>query len=97
MGKAIVGIGDAIKAFGGLLAFLLFGAALFANSQVRGETGVAIMIVTIGLAAFAGILLFVLGTLIAAQGQILKATLDAAVNSSPFLTDQDRAEIMSLK
>jgi hypothetical protein len=55
------------------------------------------MIVAICFAAFVGILLFVLGPLVAAQGQILKAALDSAGNSSPFLSDPDRAEIMSLK
>ena|SRR6185295_6506596 len=97
VGKAIVGIGGAIKGFGGLLALVIVVGALIASSQVGGDTGLAIMIVAIGFAAFAGLLLFVLGTLIAAEGQILKATLDTAVNSSPFITDLDRAEIMSLK
>ena len=76
---------------------MIFGGALFANSQVRGDPDLTIMIVAICFAAFVGILLFVLGTLVAAQGQILKAALDSAVNSSPFLNDPDRAEIMSLK
>lgn len=39
---------------------------------------------------------FVLGVMISAQGQIMMATLDAAVNSSPFLDDMQRAKIMSL-
>jgi hypothetical protein len=39
---------------------------------------------------------FILGTLLAAQGQVLKATLDTAVNSSPFLSNDQRVEIMSL-
>ena len=97
VGRAIVGVGDVIKVLGGALAAIIFIGALYANTQVRGEIGVAIMIVAIGFAAFAGVLFFVMGTLIAAQGQILKATLDSAINSSPFITDDNRAEIMSLK
>ena len=37
-----------------------------------------------------------IGVLISAQGQMVMATLDMAVNSSPFLSNEDRAEIMSL-
>ncbi len=39
---------------------------------------------------------WILGTLIAAQGELVKATLDSAVNTSPFLEDRERARIMSL-
>jgi hypothetical protein len=41
-------------------------------------------------------LFFILGSLVSAQGQILKATLDGAVNTSPFLTDEQRAQMMRL-
>jgi hypothetical protein len=39
---------------------------------------------------------YVLGILVSAQGQILKASLDNAVNGSPFLTNEHRAKVMSL-
>ncbi len=48
--------------------------------------------VAIGLAIAAHFL----GIVVAAQGQILKASLDTAVNSSPFLPDAVRANIMTL-
>jgi hypothetical protein len=47
-------------------------------------------------AAFTGGIVYILGILISAEGQTLKASLDGAVNSSPFLADEHRAEIMSL-
>lgn len=40
--------------------------------------------------------MFVLGILISAQGQTLKATLDTAVNGSPLLTKDEMRQIMSL-
>jgi hypothetical protein len=49
------------------------------------------------LAGFIGLLFFLLAVLIRAQGQILKASLDSAVNSSPFLTNDQRPKIMSLR
>jgi hypothetical protein len=39
---------------------------------------------------------FLLGVLISAQGQLIKAQADGAVHSSPFLTDEERATAMSL-
>jgi hypothetical protein len=41
-------------------------------------------------------LFFVLGIIVSAQGQILKANLDSAVNTSPFLTTQQKARVMDL-
>jgi hypothetical protein len=43
-----------------------------------------------------GLLFYLLGVLVAAQGQTLLASLDSAVNSSPFLTNHQKAEILSL-
>ena len=39
---------------------------------------------------------WIFGALISSQGQLLKATLDSAVNTSPFLDDSERARMMSL-
>ena len=47
-------------------------------------------------AAAIGTLTYFLGVVIAAQGQILRATLDSAVNSSPFLEDEQKAKVMRL-
>jgi hypothetical protein len=41
-------------------------------------------------------LFFLLGVLISAQGQLLKAQADGAVHTSPFLTNEERATAMSL-
>ena len=51
------------------------------------------MIIAIMVAA----VFFVIGIMVAAQGQLLRATLDTAVHSSPFLTDDLRASVMSLR
>jgi len=39
---------------------------------------------------------WILGVFVSALGQLLKANIDVAVNSSPFLVDDQRAKIMSL-
>jgi len=55
-------------------------------------------IVVIGLVVgpIVGFVGWAIGVLISAQGQIVKATLDTAVDSSPFLSNEERAKIMSL-
>jgi len=44
----------------------------------------------------AGIPLYVLGILISAIGEHIKASLDSAVHTSPFLSDAEKASVMSL-
>ena len=92
--RVIDGFGQTAKglaiAFGvvGLLASLILGS--------QGGFGVPLGVITAGVAVAVGLILYVLGTLISAQGQLLKATLDTAVNSSPLLSDAARGRIMSL-
>jgi hypothetical protein len=91
--RVVVGIGEAVKVIslviGGIL--LLIGVA-GAESALGGLS----LLVGVALAVIVGGGGFILGTLLAAHGQVLKATLDSALNTSPFLTNGQRAEIMSL-
>ncbi|MBI3767862.1 MAG: hypothetical protein HY271_05115 [Deltaproteobacteria bacterium] len=85
----IVSFGSSIKIVGILVGVGIMLLAFQASAQM----GVAGML----LGGVAGGIFYLLGILISAQGQILHAVLDTAVNSSPFLTNPDRAEIMSLR
>lgn len=51
-------------------------------------------VIPLGCGAF---VIYAIGVLVAAQGQILMATLDSAVNSSPLLSEEERAEIMRIE
>jgi O-antigen ligase len=66
--------------------------ALIALTQ--GSTAYAI--VGLLVAVVVTVPIYVLGILVAAQGQILKATLDTAVTNSPFLKREEMAKVMSL-
>ena len=70
------------------------------NSGPLGKIGMIIggiaIVVGLVVGAVVAIPLFVLGVFVAAHGQVLKATLDEAVHTSPFLTDDERATTMSL-
>jgi hypothetical protein len=99
--RTIVIIGTLIKVLGFLLGLVLSGGLIalgwWQSRQLGGNIlslGVLVGLFT-GLAVFA--FFFVLGTVVSAQGQLIKATLDNAVNSSPFLTNDQRAEAMSLR
>src|SRR5438874_1540453 len=91
------GFGRMIKAIGIIIAALLVlvGVMIF-NDAHPGNPMANIGIVAIVFGIFTGALFYIIGVLVSAQGQILKASLDSAVNNSPFLTNEHRAKIMSL-
>ena len=93
------GIGQTIKDVGKFGAFLIIAVAVVVAVVFLRDSGFMFMLVIAIGSAYAllfGLILYVFGILIAAQGQILKASLDSSVNNSPFLTNEHRVEIMSL-
>lgn len=93
----VVGVGNFFKIVGIVLAAVICAGTLVVVGQTRNEQQqIATFIVGAAIAGFVGALLFLLGVLVASIGQIQKATLDTAVNSSPFLSNQHRVRIMSL-
>jgi len=73
---------------GGII-FLVALALAGSLGLVLGGLGLAIAVgVAIGILA--------VGTLVSAQGQLLLATLDGTVNTSPFLTDEEKRDIMRI-
>ena len=89
--KLINGFGQACKVVGISLGGLIFLACASATSI--SNFAVVIGLVFGSIVGFVG---WAIGVLISAQGQIAKATLDTAVNSSPFLSNEERAKVMSL-
>jgi hypothetical protein len=86
--KAIVGFGNLVKTIGAVAGVIIALVAL----SMSGTLFIAGVM-------FGGLVwlgLFVSGIVICAQGQLLLATLDSAVNNSPFLDNSQRASIMSL-
>jgi|SRR5882724_2279625 len=95
--RTTVGIGSLMKTLGITLGGLICLVSLILVFQMRvGEILFIACIVAIAFGIFLGMLLFILGVLISAQGQILKASLDSAVNTSPLLSNEQRTTIMSL-
>jgi len=89
----VIGVGHFMEGFGivaGIILLLISLSAL-ANplSALFGISGVPMSILV-------GVAFYVAGAMIDAQGKVLLAALDSAVNTSPFLALEQKAEIMSL-
>jgi hypothetical protein len=95
--RAVTGFGFMIKVIGIVIAILLVLIGLMVTSQNGPGNPLSYLgIMGIVVGVISGALFYVIGVLVSAQGQILKASLDSAVNSSPFLTNEHRAKIMYL-
>jgi hypothetical protein len=78
--------GQSIKIVG-----VIFAALIFYVTESMQSLATAVIA-----GAVIGGIFFVIGIMVSAQGQMLKAVVDTAVNSSPFLDDNQRAATMSL-
>jgi hypothetical protein len=93
---AIIGWAALIKVFGAAAAVAVFVASIASGDAVGLDAGGAAVIIGFLCGSLMWAVFYGIGVVVAAQGQILRASLDSAVHSSPFLTDQQRAEAMSL-
>ena len=89
--RTITAVGATVK----VIAFVIAGGIALIGF-IAGSQSTQYAIGGIILGAIVATPIYVLGILVAAQGQILKATLDTAVNSSPLLTKDEMRQIMSL-
>jgi hypothetical protein len=78
------------------VAGFIVAILLLAGGFAAYNSNQAIAIAAAGAAIPLGVGSFVTGMLISAQGQMLRASIDTAINTSPFLTVEQRAQIMSL-
>jgi hypothetical protein len=93
VGAVLVGLGTATKTIGVALAAIVLLGALGSAQERLGSVA---LLGGILVAAIVGLLFWVVGVVVSAQGQILQATLDTAVATSPFLSSAERAEAMGL-
>ena len=87
--------GHLFKAVAVLMALgtlVVFGFGIKTDYLEKGFAAVVALLV----ASVAFLVFFALGLIVSAQAQTLKANLDSAVYSSPFLTGEQKAKAMSL-
>jgi hypothetical protein len=90
--RTINGAGQIIKGVG----FVLAGLIALSGFTVAGKGGISFAIGGLLFGALVALPFYAVGVLVASQGQILKATLDTAVNSSPLLSHDEIREILRL-
>ena len=97
--QVITRVGGMIKILGIVLAVLMFliGLVIEMNIFGRDDTAQLISLGVVGVSAIVtGVVLYMFGVIVAAQGQQLKAALDSAVHTSPYLDLDAKARAMSL-
>jgi ribosomal protein L37E len=87
----IVVFGTAVKVIGLVLGVIAVVVSLGAADDLGWFAPVGGLV----LGALVGTIFYILGVFISAQGQILRATLDTAVNTSPFLGNEQRIGILN--
>lgn len=98
--SAMNGFGSVFKAIGLIIGFGIFFLGLLMGQSMAEYAGAGSLIIS-GISSgisggVIGIFFWIIGIWISAQGQILKAQLDAAVHTSPFLSETEKARVMSL-
>ena len=88
--QAVIGFGSIVKGIGIILAIILIVVSFVGEKGGPGLFGFVVAVVV-------GVLFYILGLLISAAGQILLSTLDTAINTSEFLTPDQRASVMSIE
>lgn len=94
--RAVLAFGTVVKIAAGVTAGVAILLGLAAGAVSGGDS--LTVVAGLAFAAFgvaAGVTTFILGILVSAQAQILRATLDTAVNSSPLLDPDEVRRIMS--
>jgi hypothetical protein len=97
--RLLVGLGNTVKGVGvsaGIGILLLFTLVVMAASNQSGALSFGMFVVGAVFGILVGGIIFLLGILISAQGQILMVQADGAIHTSPFLTDAEKLKAMSL-
>jgi hypothetical protein len=87
--SSAVDFATVIKALAVVLAILVAASALWSDDGAG-------MFLILCVAASLALTGWISGVMVSAQGQALRAALDTAVSTSPFLTNAERAEAMGL-
>jgi hypothetical protein len=90
--KSVVFVGTLIRILGVCIAIIIVLASIY----LATKTGAVVLLPAVMTACVLALAFWVAGVAVSALGQQLQANLDTAVNTSTLMTDQQRAEAMSL-
>lgn len=89
---AAVGFGQLLKGIGWTLGVLSIVGGVVIAQMLGGDPAVVTLIYAFIIATAQVIVFIFFGVLVTALGEILRATLDTAVHTSPFLDDQQKSQ-----
>ncbi len=89
---------DATTDFGEFVkvAAIVAGVATFLGTLAFSDRSAVLTMGGTAAAVFVGVMLYLAGMVLCSQGQLLRTMIDAAVNSSPFLTNATKARMLLL-
>ena len=93
--RVIVGVGKLVQILGGVAFVITLPIGVGIDFTTRNDFG-RMTLAGVFVGGIVLLITWILGVFVSALGQLLKANIDVAVNSSPFLVDDQRAKIMSL-
>jgi hypothetical protein len=98
MAGATIDFGETVRLGGIFLAGVIFVGSLvaFQVSQAESSAFPAVTVTLIACAVLVVLIAHVWSMVFRVSGQLLKTATDSAVNSSPFLSNAQRSEAMSL-
>ncbi len=94
--RVIVTAGALIRLFGIVISCVVALFFIFLLFRTGLSSGMSFLVYGIICSPIACGVAYVIGTLVSGLGQGLSALVDSAVNSSPHLTNEEKAEIMGL-
>ncbi|HEX8845683.1 MAG TPA: hypothetical protein VF791_13610 [Pyrinomonadaceae bacterium] len=96
--RLTTGFGKILKTIGVALAILISFITVFGNinTLIGFNYGLPMQLGGLFLGGLVGVIFYIWGIVVSAKGQLLMVSLDSAVDSSPFLSNEQRAKVMSL-
>lgn len=80
----------------GIIGVIGLMMMLFTATYWGAGAGFVMFLFTLTFGAIVGAIFYILGIVLSALGQNLMATLDTAVNGSPFMSQEQKAQAMNL-
>lgn len=80
----------------GIICFIGLIMMLFTATSWGAGAGFVMFLFALTFGVIVGAIFYILGIVLSALGQNLMATLDTAVNGSPFMTEEQKAQAMNL-
>ena len=90
--SALIAIGTTVKVTGAVVAVIIVLASIYLHDSLGSRELIGGLLI----AGVIGLFFWIAGVLVTALGQFLRASVDTAVNTSPFLSDAEKTKMMGI-